>query len=187
MRRLLLTTTVLVVGLLLAASLSANAAQDIFKSGPEVQAMEPLVGNWKAKILFYQDPTKPPMESEGIMTRKWIMGGKVLQEDFDGKFAGADFKGMGLMCYDPQKKKYVGTWVDSMSGTIAMSEIAYDAKTKTFTGTMDEIDPQTGKKAKVRDVLRIVDSDQQVQEMFSTPEGGKESKMMQIQYSRVKK
>jgi Protein of unknown function (DUF1579) len=172
---------------LLATCLCGYAAQDAFKPGPEHQAMEPLVGSWKAKVLFWQDPTKPPMESEGTMTRKWIMGGRILQEDFDGKFAGANFKGMGLMAYDPQKKKYVSTWVDSMAPSISMMESAYDAKTKTFMGTMDEIDPQTGKKVKARDVLRIVNNDHQVQEMFSTPEGGKEAKMMEIHYHRVKK
>ena len=59
---------------------------------------------------------------------------------------------------------------------------------KTFSGTMEEIDPMTGKKSKMRDVVRLVDNDHQVQEMFSTPEGsGKETKMMEIHYQRVKK
>jgi Protein of unknown function (DUF1579) len=184
---MLLTTIALSAGFLLATCLGAYAAQATAKAGPELQAMEPLVGSWKAKVLFWQDPTKAPQESEGTMTRKWIMGGRILQEDFDGKFAGADFKGLGLMGFDPQKKKYVGTWVDSMAPSISVMESVYDAKTKTFAGTMDEIDPQTGKKVKARDVLRIVDNDHQVQEMFSTPEGGKEAKMMEIHYHRVKK
>jgi Protein of unknown function (DUF1579) len=187
MRRMLLMTIALSGGLFLASRIGADAAQDATKAGPELQAMEPLVGFWKAKVLFWQDPTKPPQESEGTMTRKWIMGGRILQEDFDGKFAGADFKGLGLTCFDPQKKKYVGTWVDSMAPSISMMESTYDAKTKTFAGSMDEIDPQTGKKVKARDVLRIIDNDHHVQEMFSTPEGGKEGKMMEIHYHRVKK
>jgi hypothetical protein len=187
MRRMQLTTMALTWGLLLATCLGGYAAQDAFKAGPEHMAMEPLIGSWKAKILAWEDPTKPPMEGEGIMKRKWIMGGRILQEDFDGKFAGADFQGMGLMAFDPLKKKYVGTWVDTMAPSIAVMDSAYDAKTKTFAGTMDEIDPQTGKKMKVRDVIRIVDNDHQVQEMFSTPEGGKEAKMMEIHYHRVKK
>jgi Protein of unknown function (DUF1579) len=188
MRRKVLTATVLAAMLLLATRLGTALAQDGFKAGPEHQAMEPLVGTFNAKIKFWQEPGKPPHESDGVMVRKWIMGGRFLQEDFDGSFAGAGFKGLGLMGYDLQKKKYLGTWIDSMSTGIAVMESTYDSKTKTFTGIMDEIDPMTGKKMKVRDVVRLVSNDHQIQEMFSTPEGGgKETKSMEIQYQRVKK
>ena len=186
MRRTKLTMVAVAVGLLLATQLGGVAAQQPPKAGPEVQVMEGLVGHWQAKVKFWLDPKMPPQESEGMMVRKLIIGGKVLQEEFKGTFAGAPFEGLGLMCYDPQKKKYVGTWVDSMSGTIAMMDSTYDTSTKTFSGTMDEIDPMTGKKMKSRDVVRIVNNDHQIQEMFSTPEGGKEAKMMEIHYHRVK-
>jgi len=188
MRRKVLTAAAVAVMLLVATRLGTALAQDAFKAGPEHQAMEPLAGTFNAKIKFWQEPGKPPSESEGVMVRKWIMGGRFLQEDFDGKFNGASFKGMGLMGYDLGKKKYLGTWIDSMSTGIAVMESTYDSKTKTFSGTMDEIDPMTGKKSKARDVVRLVSNDHQIQEMFSMPEGSaKEMKVMEIQYFRVKK
>ena len=51
-------------------------------------------------------------------------------------------------------------------------EGTYDAKTKTLTYTLEEVDPK-GNKMKGRDTIRMVDDDNQVQEMYRTPDGGK--------------
>ena len=187
MRRKLLTTMVLATGLALVIRFGAAQAQfEPPKPGPEHKALEPLVGTWQAKVKLWLDPTKGPTESEGVMKRNFIMGGLFLEEKYEGKFFGTDFKGVGTTGYDPSKKKYVSTWIDTMSPTITISEGTYDAKTKTLTATMEEVDP-SGKKMKGRDVIKIVDDDHQVQEMYRTPEGGKEFKVMEIHYSRQKK
>jgi hypothetical protein len=155
--------------------------------GPEHKVLEPLIGTWNAKVKFWLDPTQPPQESEGVMKRKWIMDGRFVEEKYEGKALGASFQGMGLTGYDPLKKKYVGTWVDSMSCSIMVSQGDYDAKTKTLTSTSDDINPYTGLKTKSRDVLRLVSDDHHLLEMYQTPEGGKEMKVMEIHYHRVKK
>src|SRR5579862_8638464 len=93
MRRKVLTAAAVAVMLLVATRLGTALAQDAFKAGPEHQAMEPLAGTFNAKIEVWEEPGKQPSESEGVMVRKWIMGGRFLQEDFDGKFNGASFKG----------------------------------------------------------------------------------------------
>ncbi len=49
------------------------------------------------------------------------------------KFGDMDFHGQGQTGYDPAKKKYIGTWVDSMSPTIMMMEGDFDPRTKTLT------------------------------------------------------
>jgi hypothetical protein len=183
----LMTMTAL-AGLILATGFGHAAPQEMPKQGAEHKALEALVGTWTAKVKFFQDPGLPAMEMEGTMTRKMIMGGFFLQEDFEGKFLGADFKGLGITGYDVAKKKYVGTWIDSMTTTIMALEGTFDDKTKTFNmTTSEEVDPATGKKMKGRDTLRIMGPDHQVQEMFRTPEGGKEQKAMEIHYHRAKK
>jgi Protein of unknown function (DUF1579) len=183
-----LTTMMAAACLIVTAAFGPAASQDMPKPGAEHKVLESLVGTWSAKIKFWMDPSQPATEMEGIMVRKMFTGGFFLQEDFDGKFMGSDFKGMGLTGFDLVKKKYVGTWVDSMTSTIMTLEGTYDAKSKTFNmTTSDEIDPATGKKQKGRDTLRIMSPDHQVQEMFRTPEGGKETKAMEIHYHRVKK
>ena len=46
------------------------------------------------------------------------------------------FEGHGTETYDKGKKKYVGSWTDSMSTGLSTSEGTYDATSKTMTGWM---------------------------------------------------
>src|SRR5206468_1017807 len=103
----------------------------------EHKNLEPLVGTWHAKVKFYLAPNKPPEESEGTMTRKWIFGKRFVHEEYEGQAAGQPFRGLGLAGYDRTKKKYTGMWVDSMSTAIMTSEGTYDPATKTFTYTSE--------------------------------------------------
>jgi Protein of unknown function (DUF1579) len=188
MRGNLVTTVTIVTSLAITVGFAGGAQQpDIGKPGAEHKVLEPLVGTFTAKIKFWMDPTKAPSDSEGTITRKWIMDGRFLHEDVEATFAGMPFKGMGITGYDAFKKKYVATWVDSMSTNITMMEGTYDAKAKTLNITFDDIDPSNGKKMKGREKLHIVDNDHHVQDMYKTVEGGKETKVMEIHYHRAKK
>jgi hypothetical protein len=73
-------------------------------------------------------------------------GGLWMLSKFQGEFGGAPFEGRGQFGYDPLKKKYVGTWIDSTSTILSVLEGEYDAKTKTMTYVGDGYDP--GQKAK---------------------------------------
>ena len=61
-------------------------------------------------------------------------------------------------------------------------EGTYDAAKKTI--TMLGEDESFGPKMKVRDTIRIVSADEQVMEMFRTPPGAPEMKVMEITYKR---
>jgi hypothetical protein len=172
------------VAAVLALLLNASQAQfEAMKPGPEHKVLDQLTGTWAAKIKMWLEPGKDPMTSEGKVTRKWIMNGLFLEEHYTGTFGGKEFQGLGLLGYDPGKKKYVGTWIDSMGPSMMFIEGTYDEKTKTMTTLSDEIDPQ-GKKSKFRSVLKMESPDHHLHEMFSTPEGGKEMKMMEIHYTK---
>jgi hypothetical protein len=190
MLRKLLTSVVLVAAVLLVSRPDVGAQPPGFqipKPGPEHKVLEPLVGTFKAKVKMYMEPGKPPTESEGTMNRKWILDGRYLQEEFEGKFFDTPFKGQGMLTYDPAKKQYVATWADSMSLSITMMQGTYDDKTKTLTYVYEETDPSSGKKMKARDVSKIVDNDHQTFDMYRTLEGMAEFKVMEITYTRVKK
>ena len=156
--------------------------------GPEHKILESLAGTYGAKVKAYFEPGKPPEESTGLMKRKMLMGGRYLQEEYEGKIGPESFSGMGLVGFDKIKKKYVVTWIDSMSTGFMSSEGTYDAAKKTLTYISEDIDPNTGKKTKGRDVLRMDSDDQQTFEMYrqTMDEGGKEVKVLEIVYSRKK-
>ena len=52
--------------------------------------------------------------TSSMLNRGSFGGGFWLLLDYKGDFGGMKFEGKGATGYDPNKKKYVSTWVDSM-------------------------------------------------------------------------
>jgi hypothetical protein len=155
--------------------------------GPNHKVLGSLAGTWETKVKFWMNPDKDPMESEGVMVRKWILGGRFLQETYhQGDPKNPTFAGRGLLGYDNSKKKYTAMWVDSMSTGISTSLGTYDKEKNTFTFTSEGVDPYTGNKMKSRDVFQVVDADHTVSEMFKQSPNGKEIKVLEIKYTRKK-
>jgi hypothetical protein len=95
------------------------------------------------------------------------------------------FKGHGLTAYDASKKKYVGSWSDSMSSGLQVSEGSYDAATKSTTSWMEGPDG-TGATVKTKAVSASVDADHRTMTMFMTGPDGKDVQTMKITYTRRK-
>ncbi len=159
---------------------------DLGEPGPEHKLLAKLVGEWDAKVKAYFEPGKPPTESVGTAKRKMILEGRYLHEEFQCKFGPDDFTGLSIIGFDRARKKFVSNWVDSMSTGITLSDGTYDAEKSTFTYINDDVEPASGKKMKGRDVLKLDGDDQQTFEMYRTPEGGKEFKVMEISYTKRK-
>jgi uncharacterized protein DUF1579 len=104
-------------------------------------------GTWDASVkTFMSGPDAEPMVSKGVEVNTMMPGGLWMLSKFQGEFGGMPFEGRGQFGYDPLKKKYVGTWIDSTSTILSVLEGEYDAKTKTMTYVGDGYDP--GQKAK---------------------------------------
>lgn len=104
------------------------------------------VGVWDAKIKVWNEgPNAPPTISEGVEEATMMPGGLWLLGKFDGKLAGAPFRGQSMTGYDPVKKKYVGVWVDSTDPHLTVIEGDYDSASKTETWTGKGTDPSSGK------------------------------------------
>ena len=74
-----------------------------------------LTGSWITKTKAWMEPDKPPVESTGTCKQKMLLDGRYLQQEYSGKMMGSMFKGINVIGYDNHTKKYVSTWVDSMS------------------------------------------------------------------------
>jgi hypothetical protein len=93
---------------------------------------------------------------------------------------GKSYEGMGTMGYDNGKKKYIGTWFDSMSTGIMSYEGDYDHGSKQMVMRGSYVDPLSGKETATRMVTRMVSDDQTVFEMYGPDLAGKEVKWMEI-------
>ncbi len=152
--------------------------------GPFHAHLKPLVGSWKTTSKFWMAVGAEPSVSEGTAERKLILGGRYLQEHYNSTVMAMPFQGFGMVGYDNMKKQYVSIWMDTMSTTVMVDRGTCDPSGKVFTyhGEMD--DPFTGIHKKYRTVLRVINNDKHMLEMFETAPGEKERQSMEIIYTR---
>ena len=164
------------------------ASTAVAQPGPtdEHKILQKDVGSWDANIKIWPQPDAEPMQSTGTEKNEMI-GDMWIVSRFDGKIGDMSFTGSGVVGYDPAEKKYVGTWIDSMTPSLTVMKGDYDAAKKTMTMTGDMRDHASGKTVKTKQVSRYTDDDTRVFEMYMPGEGGgKEWKMMEIEYKRRK-
>ena len=118
------------------------------------------------------------------MTYKMGMGGFWLISHFEGDFGGQKFEGRGLDTYDPEKKKYVSAWADSMAPFLLVMEGDYDKENKTLTATGEGQSPAG--KVKYKAVTKMMDADTMEFTLSAPGKNGKEEVMLTITYNRKK-
>jgi hypothetical protein len=153
--------------------------------GEAHKKLEAFAGTWDTSVKWWMKPDAPASESKGTSENKMIFGGRYLEQRFEGTMMEQPFTGIGYTGYDNYKKKYVGSWIDSM-GTAMMNSLGTaDASGKlTFISEMDDF--MTGKKCEIKQVVSVVDNDHHVFEMWGPDPTGKVYKMMEIHYTRKK-
>jgi hypothetical protein len=154
------------------------------KPGPEHDVLKAQTGTWDATMEAWMQPGAPPMTSTGVETNT-LLAGMWLITDFKGDFGGTPFQGHGILGFDAVKKKYVSTWVDSMSVGPSQGEATYDPAAKTMTGWMEGPD-MTGHVSKMKNVSEQKDPDTRVFTMFMPGPDGKDVPGMRITYKRRK-
>ena len=153
--------------------------------GDAHKKLDGMVGTWDVKVKAWMAPGAPPMESTGTAVNSWVLGGRWMEEKFNGSFMGMPFQGIGYTGYDNIKKQYVGTWMDNMSTAVMVSSgKGASGNTYEFTSSMD--DPMTGKPAMIKEKVTFTDADHHTMEMWGPGPDGKVYKSMEISYSRKK-
>jgi hypothetical protein len=150
--------------------------------GEQHEGMKWLVGSWTMKGKFAM-PDGNSMETEGTATYTSLLGGRFVQQELNATMMGGPFEGRGLMGYDNFKKKYVGTWIDSM-GTGFMTSSGDEVekgKVWNFSGTYD----MPGGPMTSKEVMTKVSDDEFRFEM-TMAQGAKPHGTMTLVYTRKK-
>ena len=167
--------------------LDMQATMEVYKQlatpGEPHKQLASLAGSWTTKTKEWMEPNKPPMESTGACEEKVLLDGRFLQQECTGDMMGQPFTGIGVTGYDNHTKKYVSTWMDSMGTGIFVMEGTGSADGKTVMLKGSHEDPIEGH-MKHRAVWKFVDPNTQVFEMYMIGKEGKESKMLEITYTR---
>jgi len=182
-------TKIITAGFLLMA-LSAVAAT----STPEMpkmaepekahQWLQQFAGEWNAEVQMTMDPSKPPVMSKGTQTARMVGGFWLVAED-RGSFMDKPFKGIMTLGYDPEKKKYVATWVDSMTSHLWNYEGTLDDSGKILTLETEGPCPLRPRKlTRFKDVVEIKSNDHRVFRTSVEGEDGKWTQPITINYRR---
>jgi Protein of unknown function (DUF1579) len=159
---------------------SSCLAQSFPKPGPEHKTLQKMEGTWEVVMTLPGN-----LKATGKMTCKMECGGMWLVRDIETKIGNIPFHYKGLDGYDPVKKKYISVQFDSLTTVPTLLEGTYDETTKTVTQTGEARDFD-GSPEKTKSVLKNIDDDHQLVEVFRVYAGGKEAKHLTIDYSRRK-
>jgi len=166
--------------------LDMQAIMEVYKKvgtpGEAHKLLAKLEGSWTTRSKGWENG-KQVMESTGTCEQKLILNGHYLRQEYAGDMMGAPFTGINILGYNNHTKKYESIWIDSMSTAVYFFVGTGSSDGKTITQECSYDDPVKGL-AVWRSVTRIKDDNTQEFEMFITPKGGKEEKMMEMTVTR---
>ena len=154
---------------------------------PEHRWLERLVGNWTFESECDMGPAKPREKFKGTQTIKSV-GGLWIVGEGQGEMPGG---GVGTMVltlgYDPQKKRFVGTWFGSMMTSLWIYEgqrdpsgdlLKSETEGPSFSGD--------GTISKYRDIIEVMSDDHYLLKSMVQAEGGAWTEFMIAHYRRTK-
>jgi len=151
----------------------------------EHEWLQKLVGEWTFEAEATMEPGKPPERSTGTENVRSLGGLWILAEG-QGDMPGCGPATMLMtLGYDPQKKRYVGTWVGSMMSHLWVYDGALDAAERVL--TLDAEGPSMaaeGELAKYRDVIELKSDDHRVLTSHALGDDGEWHRFMTASYRR---
>lgn len=152
----------------------------------EHQWLHKFVGEWEQHAEIYMEPGKPPLTSKGIEQAR-MLGGFWLVADGKSEMMGMPFTSVLTLGYDPEKKKYIGTWIDSMTSYLWKYEGTLDATGKIL--TLDTTGPcpkAPGTLVKFKEVTEFKSDDHRVFTSSMQEEDGKWTTLIKVDSRRKK-
>ncbi len=174
------------LGILGVAFSSAVAQPPTPEVTNEHKLLKKDVGVWDVEMKSWMEgPDKEPMVSKGV-ERTRALGDYWVVSTYEGDFGGQKFVGHSQMGYDSAKKKFIGTWIDSMSTSLAKMDGTYDEATKELMMVMTMVDPATGQDTEAKTVSKYIDDNTRQFTMYMKTPGVGDGwlKSMEATYKR---
>ncbi len=177
-------------GLMLTMSVSLAFAQEGGEFAPPVpkptkqhEMLKKDVGKWTAEMKMYMAADAPPMVMPCTEVNAMLENDLWLLSEFES----GPFKGRGQFGYDPNKKKFVGTWIDNMNAEMGVMEGDYNEATDELVMYSTMYNPQTQANEKTKSVTKYDGDDAKHFTMYrQDAKAGDWVKSFEISYKRVK-
>jgi len=156
-----------------------------FEPQPQHHWLKQLIGNWTFEMEALSGPDRPPEHQTGTQTVR-ALGEAWIQSEIISEVPNADaITNMLTLGYDPQKQKFVGTFVSSCMASLWIYEGDLDAAEKVL--TLATTGPSMTGKGLVpyQDVIEIVDQDHHSLTSHMQGEDGNWVRFMEMKFRRV--
>lgn len=149
--------------------------------------LEKFVGEWTSEADCNMGPDQPPMKMRGTESVRSI-GGMWIMGEGKGEMPGGGAATMMLTVgYDPEKRRYIGTWIGSMMTHLWIYDGEVDASGKILTLNAEGPNMATpGTTAKYQDITEFKSDDHRVMRSQMLGPDGKWVPFMEAHYHRVK-
>ncbi len=148
--------------------------------------LQRFVGEWTFEGECLMGPDQPPMKSSGTESMRSLGGLWVVGEGQGTTPDGSPATMIITLGFDPQKGRFVGTFVGSMMTNLWVYDGELDATGRILTLAADGpsfTDP--GKTAKYRDVVEVVSDDHRLLKSSVLGDDGEWHEFMVAHYRRV--
>ena len=156
------------------------------KPQPEHRWLQKLLGDWTSEAEMTMEPGKPPEKSTGTESVRSLGDLWILAEG-QGEMPGGGAATMLLtLGYDPQRKRFVGTWVGSMMTHLWVYDGALDDTGRVLTLETEGPSmtaPETAM-GKYRDVIEFLGDDHRTLTSHALGDDGTWRKFMTAHYRR---
>jgi Protein of unknown function (DUF1579) len=151
----------------------------------EHEWLQRLVGEWSYEAECSMGPGQPPAKARGSERVRSVGGVWVVAEGEGEMPGGGPATTVMTLGYDPQKERFVGTWVGSMMAHLWVYDGVLDVAGKVL--TLDNEGPSMagdGTLAKYQDVVEVVSDDHRVLRSRVLGEDGEWREFMTAHYRR---
>lgn len=151
----------------------------------EHQWLQRLVGEWTSEAEMNMTPDDPPVKTKGTESVRSLGGLWILAEGQGEMPGGGSATMMMTLGYDPQKKRYLGTWVGSMMTHMWVYDGVLDGTGNVL--TLDTEGPSMagdGKMSKYQDVIEFKSDEYRILSSQVLGEDGKWNRFMTAHYRR---
>jgi len=175
----------IIASALMLLPISAQEMPEMPKPVKEHEWLAQLAGEWESTMKCEAEPGKV-MEGKSSEKAR-MLGGFWIVSEGQGEMMGGKFSSILTLGYDPEKKKFIGTWVDSMTSTMWQYTGTLDEATNTLTLESEGPSPmEPGKTCKFKEVIVIKDKDHKTFTSNIQGEDGKWKEMMTASSTRKK-
>ncbi len=146
--------------------------------------LKQYLGSWKTVTRAWNEPGSEPEVTNGTSKFTTALGGRFIEQSFQGKMMGKPFSGKGLVGFDNAQGKFVSTWVDSISTGVMTSDGELHKEANQIVWNGEFYCPIAKGFIKTREVMTLVSNNKFTFEMYTNGPDGSEMKMLEVSYSR---